>query len=89
MPAAQPIIARDAAKATGASRRLLHEVATSELVWPSPADYRRLYNYADVSGKLQAAYESIFNPVIAARLRPAAGVPRPGAAAGCGGRPRP
>ena len=66
VPAAQPVIARDAARASGATRRLLHEVATSELVWPSAADYRRLYNYADVSGKLQTAYESIFNPVISA-----------------------
>ncbi|MFI5064578.1 MAG: spermidine/putrescine ABC transporter substrate-binding protein, partial [Streptosporangiales bacterium] len=57
VPAAQPVIARDAARASGATRQLLHEVATSELVWPSAADYRRLYNYADVSGKLQAVYE--------------------------------
>ena len=64
VPAAQPVIARDAARASGATRQLLHEVATSELVWPSAADYRRLYNYADVSGKLQAVYESIFSPVI-------------------------
>ena len=64
VPAAQPIIARDAARASGSSRRLLHEVATSELVWPTPADYQRLFNYADVSGKLQAQYEAAFNPVI-------------------------
>ena len=66
VPAAQPIIARDAARSSGATRQLLHEVATSELVWPSAADYRRLYSYADVSGKLQAVYESIFSPVISA-----------------------
>jgi spermidine/putrescine transport system substrate-binding protein len=65
VPAAQPIIAAAAAKATGSSRALLHEVATSELVWPSAADYKRLYNYPDVSGKLQAEYESIFNPIVA------------------------
>ena len=40
-------------------------MATSELVWPSAADYKRLYNYPDVSGKAQAQYESTFNPVIA------------------------
>jgi spermidine/putrescine transport system substrate-binding protein len=66
VPAAQPIIARDAGKASGSSRQLLHEVATSELVWPTPADYKRLYNYADVSGKLQQQYEAAFNPVIRA-----------------------
>ncbi len=66
VPAARPIIARDAATASGSDRRLLHEVATSELVWPTPADYQRLHNYPDVSGKLQAQYEAIFNPVIRA-----------------------
>jgi spermidine/putrescine transport system substrate-binding protein len=64
VPAAQPIIAHDAAKASGSSRQLLHEVATSELVWPTPADYKRLFSYADVSGKLQAQYEAAFSPVI-------------------------
>ena len=64
VPAARPIIARDAGRASGSNRQLLHEVATSELVWPTPADYKRLFNYADVSGKLQAEYEATFNPVI-------------------------
>ncbi len=64
VPAAQRRIARDAARAAGGSRPLLHEVATSELVWPSAADYKRLFTYADVTGKLQAQYEATFNPVI-------------------------
>jgi spermidine/putrescine transport system substrate-binding protein len=64
VPAARPIIARDARRASGSNRQLLHEVATSELVWPTPADYKRLFNYADVSGKLQTEYEATFNPVI-------------------------
>jgi len=64
VPAAQRIIARDAARATGSNRQLLHEVATSELVWPSAADYKRLFNYADVSGKLQVQYEATFNRVM-------------------------
>jgi spermidine/putrescine transport system substrate-binding protein len=64
VPAAQPIIAEDAAKAHGATRKLLHEVATSELVWPAPAEYARLHSYTDVSGKLQVLYTSIFNRVI-------------------------
>jgi len=64
VPAAQPIIAADAAKASGATKQLLHEVATSELVWPTPAEYSRLHSYTDVSGKLQAVYTSIFNKVI-------------------------
>ena len=65
VPGAQPLIAAAAAKATGSSKSLLHEVATSELVWPSAADYKRLYNYPDVSGKAQAQYEALFNPLIA------------------------
>ncbi len=64
VPAAQRIIGRDAGQATGTTRQLLHEVATSELVWPTPADYKRLHNYPDVSGKLQTAFESAFNPLI-------------------------
>ena len=65
VPGAQPLIAAAAAKATGSSKALLHEVATSELVWPSDADYKRLYNYPDVSGKAQAQYEALFNPLVA------------------------
>ena len=64
VPAARPIIARDAGRSSGSNRQLLHEVATSELVWPTSADYKRLFNYADVSGKLQTEYEATFNPVI-------------------------
>ena len=64
VPSAQRIIARDAARATGSNRKVLHEVATSELVWPSAADYKRLFNYADVSGRLQVQYEAAFNRVI-------------------------
>ncbi len=64
VPGAQPLIAAAAAKATGSSKALLHEVATSELVWPSVADYKRLYNYPDVSGKAQAQYEALFNPLV-------------------------
>jgi hypothetical protein len=33
-------------------------------VWLTPADYKRLHNYPDVTGKLQTAFESAFNPLI-------------------------
>jgi spermidine/putrescine transport system substrate-binding protein len=66
VPAVQPIIAADAAKSHGAQQQLLHEVATSSLVWPTPAEYARLHNYADVSGKKQQEYISIFQPVVTA-----------------------
>jgi len=60
IPAVRPIIAADAAKASGEEKHTLAEVATSKLVWPTPTEYSRLYNYADVSGKLQHEYLSIF-----------------------------
>jgi spermidine/putrescine transport system substrate-binding protein len=64
VPAVRPIIAADAAKAHGEARHTLTEVATSKLVWPTAAEYARLYNYADVTGKLQREYQAIFHPVI-------------------------
>jgi hypothetical protein len=50
---------------TQRSKRLLTEVATSSLVWPSAAVYDRLHDYVDVSGKLEVEYKSIFQPVVA------------------------
>jgi len=64
VPAVRPIIAADAARAHGEARHTLTEVATSSLVWPTTAEYRRLYNYADVSGKLQRDYLAIFRSAI-------------------------
>ena len=65
VPNARPIIAGDAAKAHGSQRTLLTKVATSDLVFLRPSEYSRLRNYADVSGKRQEQYQSIFNPLIA------------------------
>jgi spermidine/putrescine transport system substrate-binding protein len=65
VPAVRSIIAADAARASGKAKQTLTDVATSELVWPTAAEYARLYNYADVSGKLQREYLAIFEPVIA------------------------
>jgi spermidine/putrescine transport system substrate-binding protein len=64
VPAVRPIIAADAAKARGTARHTLTEVATSKLVWPTPAEYARLYNYTDVSGKPQREYTAIFQSAI-------------------------
>jgi spermidine/putrescine transport system substrate-binding protein len=65
VPAARAIVAADAGQATGAERDLLHQVATSDLVWLTRREFGRLHNYADVSGKRQEQYMSIFQPVIA------------------------
>src|SRR5215475_8401926 len=64
VPAAQSIVAADAAKATGNQKATLAKVATSDLVLLRAAKYARLRNYADVSGKKQQQYLSIFQPII-------------------------
>ena len=66
VPAAQAIIAADATKAKGSEKQLLQEVATSNLVWLTRAEFDRLHNYADVSGKRQQQYLSIFQPIVSA-----------------------
>jgi spermidine/putrescine transport system substrate-binding protein len=64
VPAAQPVVAADAARATGSQKALLTKVATSDLVFLRAAQYARLRNYADVSGRKQQQYLSIFQPII-------------------------
>jgi spermidine/putrescine transport system substrate-binding protein len=64
VPAAQSVVAADAAKATGSQKALLTKVATSHLVFLRAAEYARLRNYADVSGRKQQQYLSIFQPII-------------------------
>jgi spermidine/putrescine transport system substrate-binding protein len=65
VPSAQAIIAADARASKGAQGRLLHQVATSDLVWLTRAEFARLRTYADVSGKRQQEYTSVFQPVVA------------------------
>jgi hypothetical protein len=55
---------RDAARAKGGEKELLTQVATSDQIWLTPAEVSRLHNYADVSGKKQQQYLSIFQSVI-------------------------
>jgi spermidine/putrescine transport system substrate-binding protein len=64
VPRAQPIIAADAAKASGSEKSLLTKVATSDLVFLRATQYARLRNYADVSGKRQEQYLSFFQPLV-------------------------
>jgi spermidine/putrescine transport system substrate-binding protein len=64
VPAAQPLVLRDAARAKGGEKELLTQVATSDQIWLTPAEVSRLHNYADVSGKKQQQYLSIFQSVI-------------------------
>ena len=57
-------IAANAAKAQGGQKALLTKVAASDLVFLRAAEYARLRNYADVSGRKQQQYLSIFQPII-------------------------
>jgi spermidine/putrescine transport system substrate-binding protein len=65
VPRAQRVIAADAGKASGSEKTLLTKVATSDLVFLRTSEYARLRNYADVSGKRQELYQSLFNPLVA------------------------
>jgi spermidine/putrescine transport system substrate-binding protein len=46
VPAARAIVAADATKAKGADKDLLHQVATSDLVWLTRREFDRLHNSA-------------------------------------------
>ena len=63
VPRAQPIVARDAARASGPEKARLTKVAASDLVFLPASEYARLRNYADVSGKRQEEYMSFFQPL--------------------------
>ena len=65
VPSVQGIIQADAAKATGSDKATLEQVATSPLVWLTPADYARLHPYVEITAKNRAAFYSIFQPVVA------------------------
>lgn len=65
VPSVQPIIKAAAAKAKGSNKATLDEVATSSLVWPTAADYRRLKSYVPINAKTQQTFYSIFQPVVA------------------------
>lgn len=65
VPAARPIIQKAADAATGSDKKTLTEVATSQLVWPSAAEYARLKHYVPITAKTSTLYNSIFQPVVA------------------------
>jgi spermidine/putrescine transport system substrate-binding protein len=64
VPKARPVIFADADKASGSDKSMLTKVATSNLVFLPAVEYSRLRNYADVSGKRQEQYQSIFQPLV-------------------------
>ncbi len=68
VPAVQPILAAEAAMTRGKARRRLSQVARSDLIWLTAAEYARLHDYPDVSGKRQREFLSIFQPVTAGQI---------------------
>ncbi|MEV4461230.1 spermidine/putrescine ABC transporter substrate-binding protein, partial [Microbispora sp. NPDC049633] len=64
VPAAKDVIAADAAKASGSRKKLLEEVASSPLVFPSTEDTARLRNYVNFkTPQEQKKFESIFQAI--------------------------
>ncbi|MEN3539979.1 spermidine/putrescine ABC transporter substrate-binding protein [Microbispora sp. ZYX-F-249] len=64
VPAAKDVIAADAAKASGDDKKLLEEVASSPLVFPSAEDSARLRSYVKFkTPQEQKKFESIFQAI--------------------------
>lgn len=65
VPAAQQIIKQDAQAASGEKKTNLQAISTSQLVFPSDADYAKLHYYRSFrTSNERNDYESIFNPII-------------------------
>jgi spermidine/putrescine transport system substrate-binding protein len=64
VPAAKDVIMADAAKATGDEKKLLEQVSTSPLVFPTEADYAKLRTYRVFKDTAEAKqYETIFQKI--------------------------
>jgi spermidine/putrescine transport system substrate-binding protein len=63
VPAARAIVKADAAKASGSAKTTLEAVANSPLVFPTAADYSKLYRYRDLSNTEVDTWNSIFEPI--------------------------
>ncbi|KAA9373428.1 spermidine/putrescine ABC transporter substrate-binding protein [Microbispora cellulosiformans] len=67
VPGAKDVIAADAAKATGEDKKLLEQVSTSPLVFPSDEDYAKLRSYKNfATPQEQKKFESIFQAITTA-----------------------
>ncbi|MBX6167704.1 MAG: extracellular solute-binding protein, partial [Thermobispora bispora] len=64
VPAAQEVVKRHAAEATGERKKLLEQVANSPLVFPTEADYAKLHDYRNfTSTEEQQKFERIFQAI--------------------------
>jgi spermidine/putrescine transport system substrate-binding protein len=63
VPAAKSFVLQDAAQAKGSDRTSLQQIATSPLVFPTAADYKKLYNYRTLTNSELTTWNEIFEPV--------------------------
>src|SRR5947209_14741004 len=63
VPAAQPIIMKDAAVATGKQRVQFASAAHSPLVFPSKAAATRFHRYRNLSPSEQKTWDALFQPI--------------------------
>ncbi len=60
---AQAVIEKRAKQATGDDRKVLEELATSPLVFPSKADFAKLHRYRTLTKAEQLVWNGIFEPI--------------------------
>jgi spermidine/putrescine transport system substrate-binding protein len=63
VPSAKQIVESDARKASGSNRATLESIAKSPLVFPTAADYSKLYRYRTLNNTELTAWNDIFEPV--------------------------
>jgi spermidine/putrescine transport system substrate-binding protein len=62
---AKQVILQKAATATGDDKKTLTDLATSPLVFPTPADYAKLRHYRSFRNpQEQILYEALFQPLL-------------------------
>ncbi|HTW20217.1 MAG TPA: spermidine/putrescine ABC transporter substrate-binding protein [Mycobacteriales bacterium] len=63
VPAAKQFIQADADKASGSNKTTLEQIANSELVFPTAADYSKLYRYRTLNNSELNTWNNIFEPI--------------------------
>jgi spermidine/putrescine transport system substrate-binding protein len=63
VPGAQAVVKQDAKAATGSDKAALNQLASSPLVFPTAADYSKLYRYKSLSNAELEIWDNIFEPI--------------------------
>jgi spermidine/putrescine transport system substrate-binding protein len=63
VPASQEVIKKDAAELTGDDKAYLDDVATSPLVFPSVADFKKLHRYRVLDAAEEKTWNALFEPI--------------------------